>query len=239
MPSTRRLFTLAGAAFVGLAASAVLAAPATAHTAELVGRSVCDPTTGKFSVTWTLKNEFNLRATLTAPEFTVKKGGQTTPGTGTLTKTEIAASETTVVGTQTGVPGNSVAKLKVHVTWYKANGRVSAEKDVVGKDEPCGTCTPEHTTPPTVPPTIPPTVPPTIPPTTPPTEPPTSTSPSPSGGTGGGGESPTPSGSKSAPPALPVTGSQAAIYGGGSALLLGAGAGLFLAARRRRIQFEA
>src|SRR5436305_913174 len=41
MPSTRRLITLGGAAFVGLAATAILAAPASAHEAVVSGSAVC------------------------------------------------------------------------------------------------------------------------------------------------------------------------------------------------------
>jgi LPXTG-motif cell wall-anchored protein len=64
MPSTRRMTTLAGAAFVGLAASAMLAAPASAHTAALSHDAVCDTETGKVKVTWTVSNDYPADATL-------------------------------------------------------------------------------------------------------------------------------------------------------------------------------
>lgn len=210
MPSARRLLTLGGAAFVGLAATALFAAPASAHTAELVGKSVCDPKTGTFTVTWTLHNKYNLDATLSSAEFAVKKGNATTPGTGKLTVNEISANDTIDVAVQTGVPADSVAKLKIHVVW-----KDEVKEDVVGKDTPCGKCQPKPT----------------------PSESP-SPSPSSSGGTGGGEGSPTPSKSNTSP-SLPVTGAQTGLYAGGAMVLLGAGAGLFFVARRRRVKFEA
>jgi hypothetical protein len=249
MPSNRRLLTLGGAVFVGVAATAMFAAPANATTAKVTGDVDCATKDG-YTITWTITSDYpSVKLTITDV-----KTKPNTPLSKNLEGTTIKGQPAFRTVTQVVPTDTKEATLSFHPEWSNGHQvkKYEGSVDVAGKCTP--PCPPEGMRPPGggnggkppkpgCPPekTTPPTVPPTIPPTAPPTEPPTSTSPSPSGGTGGGGESPTPtpSASKSAPPALPVTGSQAAIYGGGSVLLLGAGAGLFLAARRRRIQFEA
>src|SRR5690349_17752904 len=63
MPSTRRLFTLGGAVALGLAATALFAAPASAHSAALAHDVACKD--GKALVTWTVTNDYHTAATLT------------------------------------------------------------------------------------------------------------------------------------------------------------------------------
>jgi hypothetical protein len=254
MPSARRLLTIGGAAFVGIAATAMFAAPASAHAAS--GDAVaCKTTTGSWLVAWKVTNDFGNAVTLT--NLNAKPGA--IDGIGNDARIE---AKGTITGTQElDENGIKEAKLSYVAKW---DDDFTARKQTI-TPELKGDCTPGGHKPPGCKPHKPgdggdkgkPCPPPCTPGTgdkghkpkppkpscppegTPTPQPSESTSPSPSGGTGGGGESPTPSPSKSTPPSLPVTGSQAAIYGGGSVLLLGAGTGLFFAARRRRISFEA
>jgi LPXTG cell wall anchor motif len=113
-----------------------------------------------------------------------------------------------------GVPSDTEATITIHVVWSDKHGNVLDQKDVNGEfhGKTCEQPSPSPSASPSV---------------------------SPSTGGGGGGEgTPTPS-STPAPPSLPVTGPNAAIYGGGAAALMVAGGTLFLVARRRRIRFEA
>jgi LPXTG-motif cell wall-anchored protein len=225
MPSARRLLTLGGAAFVGLAATALLAAPASAHTATVAIDQKCDHGTGKIEVTFTVSNDYPKDATLSnvvsSPALTKIVNGATVDKKkgdkdGTL-------SETVQVE-----PGTTV-KLGVTATWKEQ------PKDFVYK-VPAQSLDTKDNCKPECPPSVEPKGGgPKPQPSCPPSE---SPSPSPSGGTGGGEGSPTPSKSNTSP-SLPVTGAQTGLYAGGAMVLLGAGAGLFFVARRRRIKFEA
>jgi LPXTG-motif cell wall-anchored protein len=203
------MMTLAGAAFVGLAASAMLAAPASAHTAALSYDKVCDTETGKVKVTWTVSNDYPADATLknvnASPALTTIVNGATVAKQ--ANGKDGVLSESVLVA-----PGTKVS-LGFTATWPDGVKYTVPVKTVdtegVCKESPSPSPSESE-----------------------------SPSPSPSGGTGGGGESPSPSRS-AAPPALPVTGAQTGLYAGGAVVLLGAGAGLFVLARRRRIKFEA
>jgi len=253
MPSARRLLTLGGAAFVGLAATALFAAPANATSAKVSGTVDCGTKDG-YTISWTVTGDVhykNIVLTIndvqTDPDTPLSEdlNGKKLKGDQSRTVTQVVSKDT------------DEANLSFHPEWsngHKVN-RYSGSVDVAGKceghkppeckgDKPGGDKGKGHGKP-----------------CTPPCKPEkpgdgkpgdkckghpkpcesASASPSPSassGGGGGGGET-TPTPSRSAQPSLPVTGSQAAIYGGGAAVLLGAGAGLFFLARRRRISFEA
>lgn len=218
MPSARRLLTLGGAAFVGLAATALFAAPASAHTAGVTIDQKCDRDTGKIEVTFTVSNDYPTDARLSdvvsSPTLTKIVNGATVDKRrgnkdGTL-------SETVQVE-----PGTTV-RLGVTANWPDGVDYTTEVKSLHTNDQ----CTPE----------CPPSVQtkggeggqPSCP----------SASPTPNGGSGGGVGSPTPSKSNTSP-SLPVTGAQTGLYAGGAMVLLGAGAGLFFVARRRRVKFEA
>jgi hypothetical protein len=263
MPSTRRLTTLVGAAFVGLAATALIASPASAHHANLTVDKACDTESGMVKVTFTITNSEDKKAKLTAVTaepatmFKTIKNDAEIDKSGKLTETVMVT------------PG-TILKLGYTAKWTYKSPPVTYKVDpvTVKTDGICGPeCPPSidaktrngdnggDDCKPECPPAgvaprgglpLPPACSPS--PSTSPSKPTesgspspshsTSASPSPSGGTGGGAASPTPSKSATAP-ALPVTGAQTGLLAGGALVLLGAGAGMFFLARRRRLKFEA
>jgi hypothetical protein len=73
----RRSTAVASALLVGAATGAVLfAAPASAHSTAVTGATTCLKDTGKWEVTWTLTNDYDVKATITNltsnPEVTPK-----------------------------------------------------------------------------------------------------------------------------------------------------------------------
>ena len=54
--SVRRIAAIAGAAFVGIVVSLVIASPASAHHSAVEGLARCDTATGEWVVTWTVKS---------------------------------------------------------------------------------------------------------------------------------------------------------------------------------------
>jgi hypothetical protein len=152
--------------------------------------------------------------TLTNHEAHAKASYEVTdhaPGDSTITNGsgDLAKGGTATI-TQTGVPSETAASITVHVVWFDRYGHVADKKNVPGDVE--GTKCEKPSPSPSVSPTT--------------------------GGGGGGEGTPTPS-TTAVPPTLPVTGPNAAIYGGGAMALLVAGGTLFIVARRRRIRFEA
>jgi LPXTG-motif cell wall-anchored protein len=246
MPSARRLLAISGAAFVGLAATALFAVPASAHAAKLTYDVECKDN-GKAKVTWHIYNDHSTKAKLktvtAAPEVP-----------GIAVGTEIK-SHKTVSGSVT-VKSGDTATLSYIAVWpsdgYTYAPPVGATKADTGKCKP--DCPPTidiqgghgHPSPkPSCRPTESGSPKPSSSASAKPSssasaKPSTSASAQPSGS---GSPTPTDTDTPPAPgsstPALPVTGAQTAAYAGGSLLLLGAGAGLFFVARRRRIRFEA
>jgi LPXTG-motif cell wall-anchored protein len=219
MPSARRLLTLGGAAFVGLAATALFAAPASAHVVDVSGKSDCG-SDGTYTIHWTIDNKYR-QVDVTLTKVDPKDSG--------LEGKTIKGGDSLKVD-QTGIPGDTKGDVTLSFTAVWKDGWQDNGNPHTGTVTLGGKCKPE----------CPPSVDtkgghPKPPPSCPPSE---SPSPSPSGGTGGGGGSPTPSKSNTSP-SLPVTGAQTGLYAGGAMVLLGAGAGLFFIARRRRIKFEA
>jgi hypothetical protein len=208
-PSARGLLKFGGAAFVGVAVTALFAAPASACDAVVAGVPVCDKATGTVTVTWTVDNPEKWGANVTV------KSHLPQASTVDLTTTATVSPHSKLVITQIKVPANDHAKISLHVVWPTNNG-FAKDKDADVKFP--GTCVKD--TPP--------------PATTPPATPPASHG---TGGGGGGGAAPSTSGA--AAPGLPVTGPNVAVYGGGAVALLATGGGLYMAARRRRIRFEA
>ncbi|GAB1642637.1 cell wall anchor protein [Krasilnikovia sp. MM14-A1259] len=62
--SLHRTATVLAGALLGLAGLAVTAAPASAHASSVKGDSVCNPSTGKRDITWTLTNDWGGDATV-------------------------------------------------------------------------------------------------------------------------------------------------------------------------------
>ncbi len=106
MPSARRLITLGGAAFVGLAAAALLATPASAHAVEITGKSEC--TNGTYTIHWEISNElrsWDVTLTDVKPASTGLEGKKIKGGA-------------TLKFDQTGVPGDSTeATLSFTAKW--------------------------------------------------------------------------------------------------------------------------
>jgi LPXTG-motif cell wall-anchored protein len=237
------LFTIAGATFVGVAATALFAAPASAHHAFYTPATSCETRHGEsvVKVHWEIHQDFNKAFTFenvkASPALTgdeVGDGKKVQP-------------DKTVSGDQWVKPGDD-ATLSFDAVWSDKTQKVPTQTVKTG-----GVCKPD------------------CPPAAgnpgdaghkppkddckPPCRPAAGDDKTGTDGRGGKPPAPpecpptegTPSKSSSSPaapaapakPTLPVTGSQAAVYGGGSAVLLGAGAGLFFVARRRRIRFEA
>ncbi|MCW2643187.1 MAG: LPXTG-motif cell wall anchor domain [Dactylosporangium sp.] len=212
VPSTRRMSTLAGAAFVGIAATAMFAAPASAWHANVHGTPTCDQETGTWTVTWSADNTSEGKPAKVSVDSYAPAGSHVN-----IAKPDIPKlADTDGVAVQTGIPANATtAMLKLRFQWYKDTG---SDKGKILDDK-----TFEGTV--------------GIPATPCEKKPPAS-------GGGGGGTTPTPTPTPTATkttaaPTLPVTGSQTGLYAGGAVVLLGAGAGLFMVARRRRVNFEA
>jgi LPXTG-motif cell wall-anchored protein len=240
MPSTRRLLTLGGAAFVGLAATALFAAPASAHAAKLTYDVECKAN-GTAKVTWHIENDHNTTATLkdvaASPALEkIVNGAKIKSGQTLSESVTVKAGETATL--------TYIAKWPDNWTYAPPGSATQANT---------GKCAPE------CPPSVGiqgghPSPSPSCPAKSSSPRPSTSAKPSHSASakpsasasarpSGSGSPTPTstdtPPGPSSSTPALPVTGAQTAAYAGGSLLLLGAGAGLFFIARRRRIKFEA
>jgi LPXTG-motif cell wall-anchored protein len=215
MPSTRRLTTLAGAVFVGVAATALFASPASAHVAEVAGKADC--ANGTYTIHWTITDKFNdhdVTMMNVKPAGLKTTKGELLEGLPVKRATSIQADQT-LPGSTTG-PVTLSFEPKWDDNWPDGpktySGTVTLKKDGCKPQPECPPSAEAKGAHPT--PTCPP-------------------SPAPS-------TKPTPAPSKSsAPPALPVTGSQTGLYAGGAVVLLGAGAGLFMVARRRRLKFEA
>jgi LPXTG-motif cell wall-anchored protein len=204
MPSTRRMTTLAGAAFVGIAATAMFAAPASAHAAIVSGTSDC-AVDGTYTIHWKIENkrfDRNEGWALTLKDVSPAglKGSDGKPLDDNFT---IPANGARTFD-QTKVPGtDKSATLSFKANWsdeWRDDSTYSGSVTLKGDCKP------------------------------------------PANGGGGGGTTPTPTPTPTkttAAPTLPVTGSQTGLYAGGAVVLLGAGAGLFMVARRRRVNFEA
>lgn len=209
MPTARKLLKLSGAAVVGTALAAVFAAGPAFAWSADV--TLKPPVCeDNGTVTLTWKLHNNERHAPATYEVT----GHTPSGTTLSSSSGNIPADSTVDIVQQGVASGTAATIAIHVVWSDRHGNVLDQKDVSGE---FGGKTCEQ------------------PP--PPPSPSPSVSPS-TGGNGGGEGTPTPS-TTPAPPSLPVTGPNTAIYGGGAAALLVAGGTLFLVARRRRIRFEA
>jgi LPXTG-motif cell wall-anchored protein len=233
MPSTRRLTTLAGAAFIAAAATAVMASPASAHAVGLSGTSDC--VDGKWKVSWTVHDNHTTTATVTAVQSTpatapVKNAAGITLARGV----EIQPGDTNdFKGIQLVDAKETSASLKVTVTWAdrvtdtkgpivvqfhgkcgnpcppsagndNGNGNGNHENEGNEQGQTAGGHRPSTCPTPTPTPTA------------------TATKPA-----------------APAAPSLPVTGSQTGLYAGGAVVLLAAGGGLFMVARRRRLKFQA
>jgi LPXTG-motif cell wall-anchored protein len=237
MPSTRRLTTLAGAVFVGVAATAMFAGPASAHTAAVTGKSECE-TNGTYTIHWQIDNKYRGQdLTLTSVTPTGLKDSENVSldgGTYTIPGGSVRNVD------QKGVPGNTTGAVTLTFAPKWKDGWDDPNKTYSGSVTLRGKCTPDC----------------------PPAadgkgdgnggkedgdktvdaqghkpKPVCSTSPSPSApapGNGGGAGAP-----PAATPSLPVTGSQTGLYAGGAVVLLAAGGGLFMVARRRRLKFQA
>lgn len=230
MPSARRLVTLGGAVFVGLAATALFAAPASAHEAGVVGTSDCDASTGTYTVHWTISSVKRDHA-FTLTDVKPASAAKTVENKSVKATTDFLFDQTGIAGTDTKAkltftakwddnfvdsnnPYSGVVKLRgdcgtpcpqAASNDGKGKPPASSTSDLKGDKKPKPVCE--------------------------------SASPSPSTGGEGGGK-PAPS-SSSSTPSLPVTGSQTSAIAGGAVVLLGAGTGLFFLARRRRVKFEA
>jgi LPXTG-motif cell wall-anchored protein len=131
-PSARRLLSFGGAVLTGIAVSAMLAAPASAHTADVTG-TACKTTTGTWVVTWKVSNDHESKMhfeNLDAQPSTIE---------GINDKTTIAGNGS-VTGTQTlDQDGIGKASLSFKPTWedgFVPKGKVKATPEKVGKCKP-------------------------------------------------------------------------------------------------------
>src|SRR3954451_16934978 len=133
MPSARRLLTIGGATFVGLAATALFAAPASAHSAS--GEAVaCKTTTGSWLVSWKVSNDFNNPVTLT--KLTAKPGAIN--GIGNNAK---IGAKGTITGTQeVDKDGIKDAKLSYVAQWK--DGYTAGKQTITPEKK--GDCTPDQ-----------------------------------------------------------------------------------------------
>jgi LPXTG-motif cell wall-anchored protein len=213
-----------------------LATPAIAWDQKLSHKIKCDRSTGTWTVTWKLVNEWPDDS---AHVVNVKYTPTTTTFTSDSEDGAIAAfgkPGDTITATQTGLANGETATLKVTLVYdHDATQRqyVKYDKVIAGTDcEKTGGTTPPPV--PAPPPAPSPSPSPTPSPSVSPTRSP-SVSPTPS-------SSPTVVPPPPAPPAaptLPKTGSSTLVYGLGALALGSAGAALYLIARRRRIKFIA
>jgi LPXTG-motif cell wall-anchored protein len=208
----RRLAVLATGAMLGLGGVFAIAAPASAHKAEVVGEYNCDKTTGEWVVTWTVTTKdvpegvehYKLIKVSTSPEgTTVSKIAATEGDTFPYDVDKPLVGEQRVPGTATSASLTVKPKWENGYEGHEASGYVDLK----------GECkTPESPSP--------------SPSVSSPAPPAPSTS-APAPGTGGGG------------PTLPTTGAATGTAVGIAAVLLAVGTGLFFFFRRRRIRFTA
>jgi LPXTG-motif cell wall-anchored protein len=237
--SLKRTTAVLAGSLLGLVGAVALAAPASAHHADITGTPVC--TTGdNWKVDWKVTNWeggkvgkiIAVTSVPADPALTVIKVDATMESGASLTDTQAFTGAVTE------------ASLEVTVVWESDRGRKNTnppkdtKKAKVYKPAPCPTATPS-VTPSSAPPTSTPPV--TSSPSVSPSvsvSPSTSASPTPSAtpspsptpvvpGEGGGGGT------------LPKTGVAVGGIAAGAGVLLALGAGLFMMARRRRVKFTA
>jgi LPXTG-motif cell wall-anchored protein len=131
MPSARRLLTLGGVAFVGLAATALFAAPASAHIAAVSGDSKC-ASDGTYTIHWTIDNKYrqvDVKLTDVKPAGT-KLEGVTIKG-GAVLEFD-----------QTGIPGDTKGDVTLSFTavwkdgWHDTGNPHSGTVTLKGKCKP-------------------------------------------------------------------------------------------------------
>lgn len=208
MPKRRTLGLLTAMA-AGLFGAVLLTSPASAHTASVSGVAKCESATGTWSVTWTVKNDYNGVATLS--KVTAGPAGSTV----TLASTIPAAKKgttTSITGTEVVTAPATEATLSAHVTWpdnYKQDikGTVALEGPCVKPSDsaspsPSPSAVESASTSPSASAVAP-------------------VSSSPASGTGAGST-------------LPVTGTSLTWFVVAAVVLIGGGVGLFVMSRRRR-----
>ncbi|MGW0434002.1 cell wall anchor protein [Micromonospora sp. NPDC003197] len=125
--SLRRPLAFLGAVFVGLTAAVAVAAPASAHHTEIKGTVVCEPTTGKKIITWTVTHsETKKYATLVKVTSSIDTPVKDIQGTVLAPKGKKGDS---VSGTQE-VPGDATGtvELSVFARWSQ-DGQTSEGKN--------------------------------------------------------------------------------------------------------------
>ncbi|RKR90700.1 hypothetical protein BDK92_5081 [Micromonospora pisi] len=183
--SLRRPLAVLGAGVVGLAAALAVAAPASAHHSEVVGKAECDTTTGEFVVEWTVKSiapanvkQFRLTDVIAKKWVGTQQTRVQVPGI-EVTDDYKYDAQGSISGTHR-VPGDSTkASLQVKAEWENGEHDVQWKRDDVPLSGLCVITTPPTTPPatppvtpePSTPPTTPPATPPVTPPVTPPTQP--------------------------------------------------------------------
>jgi LPXTG-motif cell wall-anchored protein len=132
-PSARRLLTFSGAAFTGIVASAMLAAPAMATHATVSGDSACEKN-GTYTITWKVTSDYpDVELTITDVKVTPD-----TPLTPALEGKKIKGEPGSVTVTQT-VPGDTTkAELSFHPVWGNKHkvDRYSGTVRLKGKCKP-------------------------------------------------------------------------------------------------------
>jgi LPXTG-motif cell wall-anchored protein len=232
MPPTRRLTTLAGAALVGAATTAMFAAPANAtgnhkydNDAEATHEATCDTEKHLVKLVVKVKNKHSQKASLVNAHASLQLGQKHVNDVelAELKNKEVPAKDRDHDGEYRDAlyvtPGSTV-KLNLLVSWTAEAHDSSATANVDLTITTKGVCKPEdENQSPAAPVVILPA----------PNAPAAPAAPA------------QPVAAKSSAPAasLPVTGAQTGLYAGGAAVLLAAGGGLFLVARRRRVKFEA
>ncbi|WP_432986267.1 LPXTG cell wall anchor domain-containing protein [Dactylosporangium sp. CA-233914] len=209
--------TFAAAAAFGL--SALFAAPASAHNAGPSGKAVCGDD-GKYVVTWTVKNDFGTKVTLS--NIKILSGGKVVPGDSIPAEITLTGyGKETFTTTYAGDTSKTLV-LSVDGLWQDGRDKTWPEN---GKPQNftsdgvklTGDCKPDTPTP--------------TPSKTTPGPQPSASKPAPR----------TPEASSSAPPGLPVTGSSSTLpmVGTGAALIAGGTVLVVTLRRRRRVTFTA
>jgi LPXTG-motif cell wall-anchored protein len=160
-PIRRTTAVLAGA-FIGLAGAVAIAAPASAHTPEVVGSSTCSGTNGEWKVDWLVGNDFKYKAYLNSYQLTSTPAGADLTLTGDIVKPgqEIPVyskghPDQEIGGTTAAVPASvDSVTLTVELLWKK-DGHKSSSQATVNRPENCKPTTPPTTPPPTTPPAQP------------------------------------------------------------------------------------